>query len=225
MGVNPLDWKYKHFAQEAVLQAQPEAVMQAAGEFLAEALASWKISDTAEGLEAKGRCAGHKATAKFHIEPASGGSKLVVTLLVERAGPLGFMLFDVGGFYDHQINHWLKGIQTYLQHGPTSASAQESAELRKQAVAQSRRGERLLLGCIATSVLFLAAVYAIAALIGLLTGSLYLPGRGSDDITMHGRWARVVSALILLLFGWIAFRIWRSKKRNRGSGWLPPPSR
>jgi hypothetical protein len=219
-----MDWKYAHFAQEAVFQAQREPVLEAAREFLAEALVGWRIPVTAEGLEAIGRIANRAVTAKFRIEPASGGTRVTVTLQVARSSSMGYLLYDVVGFYDGQIHHWLEGIRTYLQHGPSSANPKESAELRKQAVARSRRGERLFMGCIAISLLVIAGVYGIVALIGLLTGSLYIPANNGGE-TIHGRWARVLSAIILLFFGWIAYRIWKPKKRNRGSGWLPPPSR
>lgn len=219
-----MDWKYAHFTRETIFQAEQSAVQEAAREFLAEAIAGWKVSDTAEGLEAIGHSAAHAAMAKFRIEPASGGTKVVVTLQVERASSLGFMLFDVGGFYDGQIRRWLEGIQTYLHHGPASSSPKESEEQRKQAVARSRRGEGLFVGCIVISALFIAGVFVITALVGLLTGSLYLPANNGSE-TIHGRWARILSAIILLFFGWIAYRIWKPKNRNRGSGWLPPSSR
>jgi hypothetical protein len=32
-----------------------------------------------------------------------------------------------------------------------------------------------------------------------------------------------LSAIILMLYGWVAYRMWRQKSRKRGSGWLPPP--
>ncbi len=32
---------------------------------------------------------------------------MTVELAVERVGPLGFMLFDVGGYYNGQIARWL----------------------------------------------------------------------------------------------------------------------
>jgi hypothetical protein len=34
---------------------------------------------------------------------------------VERAGPTGFMLFDVGGYYNIQIRKWLDAIQSAIQ--------------------------------------------------------------------------------------------------------------
>ena len=89
-------------------------------------------------------------------------------------------------------------------------------------------GLNRFLGCCVIIILIVFALWlcvnVIAAIIGLLTGHLYLMGRGGD-LTLHGPWARIVSAMILLFFGWVAYRIWKPKKRNEGSGWLPPPSR
>ena len=49
----------------------------------------------------------------------------------------------------------------------------------------------------------------ICAVIGLLTGQLFLLGRGGTLI-IHGIWARIISALILM-FG--AFLAWRIKRK------------
>ncbi len=217
-----MDWKFAHYAQETVLKAEPARVMEATRAFLAEALASWRISDTGAGLEAKGRSAGHASTAMFRVEPTSGGSKLAVNLQVERAATTGYMLVDIGGFYDGQIRRWLEGIQIFLHHGPATAKQPEALEQRKKAVAKSQRGERFFIICAVAFLVILICAYTIAAIVGLLTGSLYIPGRGSGDVTIHGTWARILSAAMLLLFGWIALRIWKPKNRNRGSGWLPP---
>ena len=218
-----MDWKYKHFEREAVFQAGREPVLEAARAFLAEALADWKISETADGLEARGYSAFHEATAKFRIEPALGGTKVAVTLLVERASALGFMLVDVGGFYDGQVRKWLAGIQVYLHQGPASASQPESVEQRKQAVHNSMRAERLFGGCLLAVILLAVSIYFLAAVVGLLTGNLFLAGRGEGSTMIHGPWARILSAIMLALMGWVALRLWKPKKRNRGSEWLPPP--
>jgi hypothetical protein len=49
----------------------------------------------------------------------------------------------------------------------------------------------------------------ICAVVGLLTGTLYLWGRGGT-LVVHGIPARIVSALILI-FG--AFMVWRIKRK------------
>ena len=108
-----MDWKDKHFHQEMVFQAPRETVLEAARAFAGESL-GWQIADTADGFEARGYSAAHQATARFRIAPASRGTKVQVELLVERASPLGFMLFDVGGYYNRQIRKWLEGIQWHV---------------------------------------------------------------------------------------------------------------
>lgn len=110
-----MDWKNKRFEREEVFQAERDLVSEAAHSFAAESLAGWQVADTADGFEARGDSASHAATAKFLIEPAPPGTKVAVTLLVERAGPLGFMLFDVGGYYDGQLRKWLEGIRRHLE--------------------------------------------------------------------------------------------------------------
>jgi hypothetical protein len=50
----------------------------------------------------------------------------------------------------------------------------------------------------------------ICAVVGLITGNLYLLGRGGT-LAVHGIWGRIVSALILM-FG--AFLAWRIKRKS-----------
>ncbi|HLY59235.1 MAG TPA: hypothetical protein VKV95_00570 [Terriglobia bacterium] len=213
-----MDWKYKHFAHETFIEAPPEIVRQLARKFLTEALAGWKISDTAEGLEAKGLCALRKATAKFRIEPAPRGTRVAVTLLVARASARGLMLHDAGGAYDRQVHRWLEGMETYICYGPAAARPPQSAEQRKVAVGRSSPGTNLFMGCALIFVLFGFLMFGISAIIGLITGEFYIPGRGGHGLTLHGEWARISSGILLLYFGWVAVRFWKEKRQNRGSG-------
>lgn len=221
-----MDWKYEHFAQEAVFQAEREIVYEAVRAFAQDWLAGWSLSETPDGLETKGLSAGHRATATFRFEPASGGTKVTVELQVERASGLGFMLVDFDGYYDGQIRKWLQALPWWVQQKQNAAS--ESKGRPGQAapagppIPNPSRVAELFLGCVVISFLLGVSIFAIAALIGLLTGNLFLAGRGSSS-TIHRLWARISSAIILLFFGWVAFRIWKPKKGNRGTGWLPPP--
>ena len=215
-----MDWKYKHFERTALLPAGRDAALEAARAFAAEALVGWQVSPVPDGLEARGHSGGHAATAKFTIEPAEGGTRVAVTLLVERASPLGFILWDIG-FYDAQMRRWLEGIQVFLHPGTQGGSQEESAARRKQAVAGSQRPEKLLMGCILAGLLLASAVYCITALVGLVSGNLYLPGRGGGGVTLHGPWARIASGSILLALAWFLMRVFRkTRPRNRGE-WLP----
>lgn len=108
-----MDWKYKHFHQERVFPASRDVVTEAARSFMAESL-GWQITDTSEGFTAQGSSFSHGAIAHLRIQSAAGGTNVVVELLVERAGWRGFMLFDVGGYYNIQIRHWLDGVQSLL---------------------------------------------------------------------------------------------------------------
>ena len=120
-----MDWKNKHFHQERVVQAKRDAVVDAARRYMSDSLA-WKVTETADGLKAEGYSFSHAAIANLRVQPAGSETKIEVDLMVERAGPTGFMLFDVGGYYSIQIRKWLDGIQSLIhQHlagEPTQAA-------------------------------------------------------------------------------------------------------
>ena len=208
-----MDWKNKRFAREAVFQAQRELVFEAARSFAADSLVGWQITDTADGFQARGDSASHAATAKFRIEPAPFGTRVAITLLVERASPRGFMLFDIGGYYDGQIRKWLEGIQWRLHQRPTSATQQESVEDGKQAIPKATGNAPRYIGCIVALFVFPIFLFCISAVIGLLSGHLYLLGRRGE--TVDGPWARIISGTILLIAVLVGLRVLKMRKKAR----------
>ena len=105
-----MDLKHKHFSQERVFPVPRDLVFDAARTFMSESL-GWQITDTPAGFTAEGDSFAHHAIAHFRIQTTADGTKVAVELLVERASPLGFMLVDVGGYYNIQIRKWLDGTQ------------------------------------------------------------------------------------------------------------------
>jgi len=200
-----MDWKYKHFHQERVFAAPREDVTDAARAFMAESL-RWKITDTADGFTAEGYSFTHPAIENFNFKTVSGGTNVAVELLVERAGWRGFMLFEVGGYYSIQIRKWLDGIQWSLHQKLTGSHDESQNPL---VLAQNKPAAYIFNGCLVFIVVTFALYFLvtfISAVVGLLTGHLFLLGRGS--LIIHGIWGRIVSAAILV-FG--AFIVWRIK--------------
>jgi hypothetical protein len=209
-----MDWKYKHFHQERVFPAPRDLVFEAARTFMAESL-GWQITDTPDGFTAQGYSFSHRAIANLRIQSAAGGAssesgtRVAVELLVARASSLGFMLFDVGGYYNIQIRKWLDGIQWSLHQKLTSSHDESQNPLVLEA---NKPTAYLFNGCLVFIVVTFALYFLvtfISAVVGLLTGHLFLLGRGS--LIIHGVWARILSALILL-FG--AFLGWRIKRKS-----------
>ncbi len=208
-----MDWKYKHFHQERVFPAARDLVTEAARTFMAESL-GWQVTETPEGFTAQGYSFSHRAIANLHIQSAAGGAssesgtRVAVELLVERAGWRGFMLFDVGGYYNIQVRKWLDGIQWSL-HQKLTGTRDES--MNPLVLAENKPAACIFNGClvfiVVTFALYLVVTF-ISAVVGLLTGNLFLVGRGS--LTIHGIWARILSGLILV-FG--AFLAWRIKRK------------
>jgi hypothetical protein len=107
-----MDWKYKHFNHEAIFKASQESVLDAARAVVAESLGgTW---DTTDGFAARGYGAWHPEIATFHITSTPDGIKVAVELLVERAAMRGYMLVDIGGYYNQQIDKWFSGISQRL---------------------------------------------------------------------------------------------------------------
>jgi len=201
-----MDWKYKHFYQERVLPDSRELILETARTFMAESL-GWQITDTSNGFRAEGDSFAHHAIGNFRIQSEAGGTKVAVELLVERRSLLGFMLFDVGGYYNIQIRKWLDSIQWQSHQKLTDGHDETPNPL---VLAAKKPSAYIFNGCLVIIVVGFAlylVVTFICALIGLITGKLYLFGRGGD-LVVHGVWALILSALILM-FG--IFLVWRVK--------------
>jgi hypothetical protein len=207
-----MDWKYKHFHQEKVFAGPREVVREAARAFMGESL-GWKIADTADGFTAEGYSFSHRAIASLHIQTASGGTRAAIDLLVERTGWHGFMLFDVGGYYDAQIRKWLDGVQWRLHQRETGRLDESANPL---VLANKKPAARIFNGCLVFIVVMFALYFIvtfICAVVGLISGNLFLLGRGGT-LVVHGAWGRIVSALILMIGAFLAWRI-RSVSRTR----------
>ena len=210
-----MDWKYKHFHQERVFPAPRDLVTEAARTFMADSL-GWQITNTTDGFTAEGYSFSHRASANLRIQTAAGpassesGTKVAIELLVERSGWRGFMLFDVGGYYNIQIRKWLDGIQWSIHQKLTGTRDESTNPL---VLAQNKPAAYIFNGCLVFIVVMFALYFLvtfICAVVGLITGNLYLLGRGGT-LAIHGTWGRIVSALILM-FG--AFVVWRIKRKR-----------
>ena len=210
-----MDWKYKHFHQERVFPAPRDLVTEAARMFMADSL-GWQITNTTDGFTAEGYSFSHRASANLRIQTAAGpassesGTKVAIELLVERSGWRGFMLFDVGGYYNIQIRKWLDGIQWSIHQKLTGTRDESTNPL---VLAQNKPAAYIFNGCLVFIVVMFALYFLvtfICAVVGLITGNLYLLGRGGT-LAIHGTWGRIVSALILM-FG--AFVVWRIKRKR-----------
>ena len=200
-----MDFKYKHFHQQRPYSAPREEVLERARAVMAESV-GWAIQDeTLEGFIAHGTSFGHAGIAGFQIRSTGGGALVDVELRVERAGFSGFMLFDVGGYYNIQIRKWLDAIQASVHQQATGQAPPPAPPLqpRNKTTACAFNG-CLILIAISIGIYFL--VTFVCAVIGLTTGNLLLIGRGGD-IRVHGWAARAISTVILLFGAWIFWRV------------------
>ena len=111
-----MDWTYKTFRQSAVFKAMPGSVQEAARASVAEAFGA--SEDTPDGFIARGHSGWRDAQATFHIAPAAAGTQVAVELRVRRASGRAYMLVDIGGYYDGQIERWFADIAQRLGGAP-----------------------------------------------------------------------------------------------------------
>lgn len=158
-----MDWKYKHFNQSAIYNALPESVFEAARAAVGESLGG--ITDTADGFVARGGSAFHPSIATVRITPAAAGTQVAVELLVERYAGRGFMWFDVGGYYNGQIDKWFTGIGQRL--GDTQGQA---LPLISKTTPSTKLARGCLAGCLVYLVLGACLVIAAIPLDNALSG-------------------------------------------------------
>ena len=211
-----MDFKYKHFHQQRVFPAEREQIFAAARAVMTESV-GWTITkETSDGFTAEGSSFGHAGIAQVHIGSGGSGTVVDIELRVERAGFSGFMLFDVGGYYNIQIRKWLDAIQASLHQQATGEAPVSAAPLQPQ----NKSAARVFHGClllIAIAFGLYLLVTVVEAVVGLTTGNLFLVGR-NGSLTVHGPAARAISATILLFGAWI---VWRIVKKPRARSVMP----
>ncbi len=114
------------------------------------------------------------------------------------------------------VESFLAQVQHAIAHGPTSGSATAPGPITpaNQPSPKKSRVGAIFIGCLLTVFLFGLFLYLLFAIIGLVTGTLVMPGRGGE-LTLHGAWARIVSALILLGFACLLVLVFRKRRRKR----------
>jgi hypothetical protein len=200
-------------------------VRQAVRAFADNWLADWKVRETSDSVEATGEIAGHLVTAKFGTEPTQTGTKLTVVLRVLQAGSAGSTPATSGEDYDGQIRKWLEALPWWVQQ--KQAAAIDSAGHRENGTSSGPRiHRRLRIGDIVGYAFLITwflviTLFALLALIGLISGELKLPSKRSGNlVTILGWGARIVSVFILAVYGWIVSSIWKWRKGHKGKPWV-----
>ncbi len=111
------------------------------------------------------------------------------------------------------VESFFAEVQHRITQGPINASAAEPGSIPQTKSPANKFGS-IFIGCTLTVFLLGLLMYLLFAVIGLLTGTLVMPGRGGE-LTLHGASARIVSGLILLGFAWLMVLVFRFRKRNQ----------
>ncbi len=184
-----MDWTYKTFRHEAVFNAPRASVLAAARASVAEALGA--PEDTPDGFVARGTL-WHSAQATFHVTPTpeAAATRVAVELKVARGGGRYYMLVDVGGYYEAQIDQWFSGIAQRLGGGPAPVLVSKTTG----SVAVRR-------GCLAGCLVYLILGACLAGAAIPLDHALFpqLPGGGFGPLSGLASIAGLAAGVVVFL--------------------------
>jgi hypothetical protein len=69
-------------------------------------------------------------------------------------------------------------------------------------------------GCFMSAWILVILLFEVSALLGLITGEIYLPDKKGHGGTLHGLTARIVSLIILVICTFILSALWRAWRRR-----------
>jgi hypothetical protein len=69
-------------------------------------------------------------------------------------------------------------------------------------------------GCFMSAWILVILLFGVSALLGLITGEIYLPDKKGHGGTLHGLTARIVSLIILVICTFILSTLWRAWRRR-----------
>ena len=68
--------------------------------------------------------------------------------------------------------------------------------------------------CFISAWLLVILLFEVSALLGLITGEIYLPDKKGHGGTLHGATARIISLIILVICTFILSALWRGWRRR-----------
>jgi hypothetical protein len=69
-------------------------------------------------------------------------------------------------------------------------------------------------GCFMSAWILVILLFEVSALLGLITGEIYLPDKKGHGGTLHGLTARIVSLIILVICTFNISALWRAWRRR-----------
>ena len=69
-------------------------------------------------------------------------------------------------------------------------------------------------GCFISAWILVILLFGVSALLGLITGEMYLPDKKGHGGTLHGTAARIVSLIILVICTFIISTLWKGWRRR-----------
>ena len=107
------------FHGDRVVSAAPDAAREAVKAMAAEELSGFALRETPDGWTGSGILGLHQTDAALTIEPSGTGAKVTIELSVLRSSSTGgYMLYDLGSFYDRHIRKWLADVESRCAKPP-----------------------------------------------------------------------------------------------------------
>jgi hypothetical protein len=78
-----------------------------------------------------------------------------------------------------------------------------------------RRLGDIIGGCFISAWILVLLLFGVSALLGLITGEIFLPDKKGGGGTLHGATARIVSLIILVICTYILSTLWKGRRRGR----------
>ncbi len=187
-----MDWKYKYFRQEAVFNAPVQEVLEAARSVFAKTFSD--VQETSEGFTAQGFSGWRPANVTVQVASAVAGTQVTVEMKVNRLSSLGFMLWDVGGYFNGRIDNWFRAIAERLG-GPD----------QHRLVSKTTTGNAIQRGCLAGCLLWVFAAACLGVGGIALDRALFPQLSGSSQGPFSIAGSLVAFGLGILAFFYVAY--------------------
>jgi hypothetical protein len=203
-----------HFSERRTYQLRQDELAAVVRSALEHSGWSYEVRSDEEFLASvplSGWTWGEDFKVRFHPGGVVEAESKCVTVRLPQVFDFGRNRANVEKFFG-MVEH---AIGQAVHRSASPAAPREPAGRVERAAPRRTSAGTLLVGCFFALFAFGVLAYLVTSVVGLVTGDLYLPGRGGDTV-VHGAWARAISAVTLAAFAWVIVRLLRGRRKTRG---------